>query len=84
MPGFKLEKSIPVAGGVPTLMGLGMVVKGASLVGFGLVRGDNFMTSTTDMFFSVSDHEVLLSLSYIRILNTPFKSVNPSEIVFPL
>jgi hypothetical protein len=34
---FSLEKSIPIAGDVPILVGLRMVVKGTLLVGFGIV-----------------------------------------------
>jgi hypothetical protein len=71
---FRLEKNISVAGGVPTLVGLGMVVKGTSLVGFGIVRGDDFVTSATYVFYCVSDHELLLYLSRECILSTPSKT----------
>jgi hypothetical protein len=80
---FSLEKRIPIAGDVSVLVGLGMVVEGTLLVCFRIVRGDDFITSATDVLFSVSDHKILLYLPYVRILNTPSKWVNPSENVFP-
>ena len=59
MSAFSLEKDIPIARGMPVLMGLGMVVIGALLVGFGIVRGNDLITSATDVLFCVSDHNNL-------------------------
>jgi hypothetical protein len=56
---FRLEKSIPIAGDGPILVGLGVVVKSTLLVGFGVVRGDDFITSAADELFCTCDHEIL-------------------------
>ena len=83
MLAFSLETIIPIAGSMHILMGLGMIVERAFLVRFGFMRSDDFVTSAADVLFSVADHEVLLYFSYVRIINTSSKLVNPSENVFP-
>jgi len=86
---FRLEKSIPIACDVSIFVGLRMVEKVTSSVCFGIMRGDDLITSAADVLFCVSDHDSpsickLLCLSDASILNTPFKQVNPSENVFSL
>jgi hypothetical protein len=68
---FRFEKRIPIAGDVPILVGLGMVVKGTVLVGFGIVRGDDFITSAADVLFCVFDHEILLCCLTFAYLTDP-------------
>jgi hypothetical protein len=68
---FSLQKSIPIAGDMHTLVGLGMVVKGTVLVGFRIVRGDDFITSAADVLFPVSDHQILLCYPTFTFLPDP-------------
>ena len=70
---FGLEKSVPIVGDMPILVGLRMVIKGTSLVGFRIVRGDDFITSAANVLFRVCDHEILLYLAYLYVFNTPSK-----------
>ena len=80
---FGLEKSIPVARDVSIFVGLRMIEKDAVLVCFGVMRGDDLITTAADVLFRVPDHEILLKLCYPCILNPSSKWMNPCENVFP-